>query len=119
MGSARRSRAAPTRSIPTQSITETGAATQVGDLALCQVAPSAHGQALERETAEPHARDLEQGVADEIAGGPQRARPGLGHHHLDPAVLLGRGQPLDRDRLDRTGVEAPAAQEALDLAIAD
>ena len=35
-------------------------------------------------------------MPDQLAGRLERARPRLGDDHLDPGVLLGRGQPVDR-----------------------
>src|SRR3954447_824432 len=85
------------------------------DLALAEVAPAAHGQPLERDRAQAHPRDLEHGVAEQLAGRLEHPGPRLGDHHLDPGVLAGGGERVDRLRAHRPAVPLPAAPQPLQL----
>src|SRR5262245_39565296 len=98
---------------------EPGALAEIRDLALRQVAPAAHLEPLERQAAEADARELEQRVADPFAAALECARPRLGDDHLDPGVLLGRRDGLDRHGLHGPALPAPALEQPPEVLVRD
>ena len=92
------------------------AALEARDLGGREVSPLADGQALSSDRADPHAAELQDGVADRVEHAAYLLVSPLPEHDLEPGVRLRLVQLLDFSRGGvRAIVEPDSAPQARDL----